>query len=126
MLPALFAVICMLGLCGNGLVIFCTIFLTKYRTCTGNHKPYVVVFASYITQDVYVTNLAIADFIFVATMPFWAVDLIEDEWKFGLTACKLLSFTTYLNMSSSIMVNATIFNYHYHRCPTIAINSDGR
>ena len=32
-------------------------------------------------SDVYVTNLAIADFIFVATMPFWAVDLIEDEWK---------------------------------------------
>ena len=38
MLPALFAVICMLGLCGNGLVIFCTIFLTKYRTCTGNES----------------------------------------------------------------------------------------
>lgn len=88
MLPALFAVICMLGLCGNGLVIFCTVFLTQYRTCT----------------DVYVTNLAIADFIFVATMPFWAFDLIESEWKFGLYACKILSFTTYLNMSSSILL----------------------
>lgn len=79
MLPALFAVICMLGLCGNGLVIFCTIFLTKYRTCTGKWSSKLNPLTVY--KDVYVTNLAIADFIFVATMPFWAVDLIEDEWK---------------------------------------------
>ena len=32
-------------------------------------------------SDVYVTNLAIADFIFVSTIPFWAVDLIESEWR---------------------------------------------
>ena len=81
MLPALFAVICMLGLCGNGLVIFCTIFLTKYRTCTGNESRTLIKFNDHSFSDVYVTNLAIADFIFVSTIPFWAVDLIESEWR---------------------------------------------
>ncbi|CAG5107668.1 Oidioi.mRNA.OKI2018_I69.chr1.g3434.t1.cds [Oikopleura dioica] len=106
-LPSLCIVICMLGLCGNGLVIFCSMFLnSNSKTCT----------------DVYVANLAIADFIFVSTIPFWAFDLIQDEWIFGNAACRVFSFVTFLNMSSSILLLMAMAIDRY-LAVVIAINS---
>ena len=57
----------------------------------------------YLRSDVYVANLAVADFIFVSTIPFWAFDLMQDEWIFGNAACRVFSYITFLNMSSSIL-----------------------
>ncbi|CBY33783.1 unnamed protein product [Oikopleura dioica] len=97
-LPSLCIVICMLGLCGNGLVIFCSMFLnSSSKTCT----------------DVYVANLAVADFIFVSTIPFWAFDLIQDEWIFGNAACRMFSYITFLNMSSSILPRIENYKFFY-------------
>lgn len=106
-LPSLCIVICMLGLCGNGLVIFCSMFLnSNSKTCTGrSHHATLASFFIYAygCLDVYVANLAIADFIFVSTIPFWAFDLMQDEWIFGNAACRVFSYITFLNMCSSIL-----------------------
>ena len=81
MLPALFAVICMLGLCGNGLVIFCTIFLTKYRTCTGNvSRTFASIKSSMIIQKYFRWQWCwwhryVGDFMVVTDFRCWAESL---------------------------------------------------
>ena len=65
----------------------------------------------YLRSDVYVANLAVADFIFVSTIPFWAFDLMQDEWIFGNAACRVFSYITFLNMSSSILPRIEIIPF---------------
>ncbi|EMP23680.1 Putative G-protein coupled receptor 25 [Chelonia mydas] len=54
--------------------------------------------------DTFVLNLAVADLVFVCTLPLWAVSAAYDnKWYFGEGMCKFSSFIISVNRSSSIL-----------------------
>ncbi|KAG6934845.1 relaxin-3 receptor 1-like [Chelydra serpentina] len=51
----------------------------------------------------FVLNLAVTDFQFVLTLPFWAVDTALDfSWPFGKVMCKLIASVSAMNMYASV------------------------
>ncbi|XP_054876904.1 C-C chemokine receptor type 9 [Poeciliopsis prolifica] len=86
--PPLFWIIFILGSVGNLLVVW--IYLTvrnRLKTMT----------------DVYLLNLAVADLLFLCTLPFWAVDAISG-WNFGSSSCKIVSALYRINFFSSMLL----------------------
>ncbi|XP_041083045.1 chemokine-like receptor 1 [Polyodon spathula] len=84
----LMAIIFLLGVCGNGLVIWMTVLKMK-RT----------------VNTTWFLSLAVADFIFCVFIPFSIVHLaLDHHWPFGLVMCKLTSFIMFLNMFVSIFL----------------------
>ncbi|XP_036278612.1 N-formyl peptide receptor 2 [Pipistrellus kuhlii] len=83
---------CVLGTVGNGLVIW----VAGFRmACT-------------VTTLCYL-NLAIADFLFSATLPFFmVVNSMEGRWPYGLFLCKLLSIVIDTNLFASVFLIAFI------------------
>ncbi|CAI5777471.1 probable G-protein coupled receptor 25 [Podarcis lilfordi] len=53
--------------------------------------------------DTFVLNLAVADLVFVCTLPFWAVSKALGYWCFGEGLCKLSSYAITVNRCSSIL-----------------------
>ncbi|XP_060089273.1 probable G-protein coupled receptor 25 [Heteronotia binoei] len=53
--------------------------------------------------DTFVLNLAVADLVFVCTLPFWALSVALGYWCFGEVICKLSSYTISVNRCSSIL-----------------------
>ncbi|XP_042317117.1 probable G-protein coupled receptor 25 [Sceloporus undulatus] len=53
--------------------------------------------------DTFILNLAIADLVFVFTLPFWALSVALGYWCFGEGLCKLSSYTISVNRCSSIL-----------------------
>ncbi|NWR53031.1 CCR7 protein, partial [Regulus satrapa] len=70
-LPAMYSLICLMGLLGNGLVMLTYINFKRLKTMT----------------DIYLLNLAVADILFLLTLPFWATSAAT-HWLFGSIACK--------------------------------------
>lgn len=86
-IPVLYMLIFILGLSGNGVVIF-----TVWRA-QGKRRA----------ADVYIGNLALADLTFVVTLPLWAVyTAMGYHWPFGVALCKISSFVVLLNMYASV------------------------
>ncbi|XP_029459035.1 type-1 angiotensin II receptor-like [Rhinatrema bivittatum] len=53
--------------------------------------------------NIYIVNLAIANLLFVATLPFWAISMFSQyQWPFGSVMCKLCGTLSAMNMYSSI------------------------
>lgn len=76
-----------LGLIGNGTVIWVTAFKSKKTV-----------------NSVWLLNLAIADFVFVLFLPFYIDYILRDfHWDFGVTMCKLNSFVSAMNMYASVL-----------------------
>ncbi|KAL7881861.1 hypothetical protein AOLI_G00087100 [Acnodon oligacanthus] len=76
-----------LGVTGNGIVIWVTAFKSK-RTI----------------NSVWLQNLAIADFVFVLFLPFSIDYVLRDfNWIFGWNMCKLNSFICTVNMYASVL-----------------------
>lgn len=76
-----------LGLIGNGTVIWVTAFKSK-RT----------------VNSVWLLNLAMADFVFVLFLPFYIDYILRDfHWDFGVAMCKLNSFVSVMNMYASVL-----------------------
>ncbi|XP_069766376.1 C-C chemokine receptor type 7-like [Narcine bancroftii] len=84
-MPSLYAIIFVTGLLGNVLVIVTFVFYTKKTM-----------------MDVYMMNLAIADMIFLCTLPFWAVDAYS-EWIFGTPVCKIMNGVYTINFYSCML-----------------------
>jgi len=85
---SIYMLIFIVGALGNAIVIY---------GFTRNRKLYNTVSNSYIW------HLAISDFIFVCTLPFWAVDYFnKHSWVFGTFMCKLCRSVSRINMYSSI------------------------
>ncbi|KAG9341191.1 hypothetical protein JZ751_019630 [Albula glossodonta] len=83
-----YSVVCAVGLVGNLLVFF----LMKIRQ--GRKKS---------TINFFILNLAVTDFQFVLTLPFWAVDTALDfSWPFGDAMCKIILSVTVMNMYASV------------------------
>ncbi|XP_063062249.1 C-C chemokine receptor type 9-like [Engraulis encrasicolus] len=86
--PPLYSLIFVLGLFGNLLVVF--IFLTvknRLKTMT----------------DMYLLNLAVADLLFLFTLPFWATDALSG-WSFGDGLCKVVMALYKINFFSSMLL----------------------
>ncbi|KAJ3593737.1 hypothetical protein NHX12_006071 [Muraenolepis orangiensis] len=83
-----YSVVCAVGLVGNLLVFF----LMRLRQ--GRKKSSI---------NFFVINLAVTDFQFVLTLPFWAVDTALDfSWPFGDAMCKIILSVTVMNMYASV------------------------
>uniref|UniRef100_A0A673JRE5 Relaxin-3 receptor 1 n=1 Tax=Sinocyclocheilus rhinocerous TaxID=307959 RepID=A0A673JRE5_9TELE len=83
-----YSAVCAVGLVGNLLVFF----LMKIRQ--GRKKSII---------NFFVINLAVTDFQFVLTLPFWAVDTALDfSWPFGNAMCKIILSVTVMNMYASV------------------------
>ncbi|KAM8791825.1 N-formyl peptide receptor 2-like [Rhynchonycteris naso] len=83
---------CVLGILGNGLVIW----VTGFRM------------ARTVTTLCYL-NLAIADFSFIATLPFLMVSMaMNQQWPFGWFLCKLIFIVVDINLFGSVFLIAFI------------------
>ncbi|XP_004633788.1 C-C chemokine receptor type 7 [Octodon degus] len=72
-LPVMYSLICFVGLLGNGLVVLTYVYFKRLKTMT----------------DVYLLNLALADILFLLTLPFWAYSAAR-SWVFGVSLCKVI------------------------------------
>ncbi|CAM4562965.1 apelin receptor B-like [Lepidochelys kempii] len=87
LLPVLYMLVFVLGLSGNGLVIF-----TVWRGPRAKRR----------SADAYIGHLALADLAFVVTLPLWAAyTALRFHWPFGSALCKLSSYLVLLNMFAS-------------------------
>lgn len=83
-----YSVVCAVGLVGNLLVLF------FIRVKQERKKSRI---------NFFVLNLAMTDFQFVLTLPFWAVDTALDfSWPFGDAMCKIILSVTVMNMYASV------------------------
>ncbi|XP_031216870.1 cysteinyl leukotriene receptor 2 [Mastomys coucha] len=85
--PIIYLIIFVWGALGNGFSIY--VFLQTYKKST--------------SVNVFMLNLAISDFLFISTLPF-RVDYYfrGSNWIFGDTACRIMSYSLYVNMYTSI------------------------
>ncbi|KAM9408128.1 putative G-protein coupled receptor 25 [Pholidichthys leucotaenia] len=87
-LPALYFLIFFTGFLGN-------LFVISVISSKGGRGGRLV--------DTFVINLALADLIFVITVPLWAISASQsDQWNFGNFMCKLSSFIIAVNRYSNI------------------------
>ncbi|XP_043849655.1 cysteinyl leukotriene receptor 2 [Dromiciops gliroides] len=85
--PGVYLVVFVVGVLGNGFSIF--IFLQPSR----NPK----------SVNVFMLNLAISDLLFVCTLPFRADYYLRgSHWVFGDAACRIMSYSFYVNMYISV------------------------
>ncbi|XP_042343379.1 relaxin-3 receptor 1 [Plectropomus leopardus] len=88
LISVVYSVVCAVGLVGNLLVFF----LTRLRQ--GRKRSSI---------NFFIINLAVTDFQFVLTLPFWAVDTALDfSWPFGDSMCKIILSVTVMNMYASV------------------------
>ncbi|KAI4877770.1 hypothetical protein NFI96_032659 [Prochilodus magdalenae] len=80
-------IIFILGIAGNGLVIWIAGCKMKKSVNT-----------------TWYLSLAVSDFIFCASLPFTVVYTVKQDWIFGLFMCMFISFILFLNMFSSIFL----------------------
>nr|XP_055054701.1 chemerin-like receptor 1 [Misgurnus anguillicaudatus] len=92
-------IIFLLGIVGNGAVIWIAGFKMKKSVNT-----------------TWYLSLALSDFIFCSTLPITIVHTVTDKWSFGLFMCKFTSFIMFLNMYSSIFILVII---SVDRCLTV-------
>uniref|UniRef100_A0A8C2A298 Chemerin chemokine-like receptor 1 n=1 Tax=Cyprinus carpio TaxID=7962 RepID=A0A8C2A298_CYPCA len=92
-------IIFLLGITGNGAVIWITGFKMKKSVNT-----------------TWYLSLALSDFIFCATLPFTIDNIVKNNWIFGLFLCKFNAFVMTLNMYSSIFILVII---SVDRCITV-------
>ncbi|XP_036454875.1 chemokine-like receptor 1 [Colossoma macropomum] len=85
------ALIFVLGVVGNGVVIWIAGFKMKKSVNT-----------------TWYLSLALSDFIYCASLPFNTIYMATSDWTFGLFMCKFTSFVMFLNMFSSIFVLVVI------------------
>ncbi|KAM8827686.1 relaxin-3 receptor 1 [Spinachia spinachia] len=84
----IYSLVCALGLVGNVLVLY----LMKSKQVWKKSSI-----------NLFVTCLALTDFQFVLTLPFWAVENVLDfTWLFGKAMCKMVSYVTATNMYASV------------------------
>ncbi|XP_069842678.1 type-2 angiotensin II receptor [Dendropsophus ebraccatus] len=87
LLPAFYSFIFIFGFIGNSLVISVLCLQRDMKT----------------VASIYILNLAIADLLFLVTLPFWATYYAAGwNWQFGAVMCKISSSLLTLNIFASI------------------------
>uniref|UniRef100_A0A8C4XKG1 C-X-C chemokine receptor type 6 n=1 Tax=Falco tinnunculus TaxID=100819 RepID=A0A8C4XKG1_FALTI len=90
-LPCMYSAVFILGLAGNTLVFVILVFYEKLKVLT----------------DIFLLNLAIADWVFLWTLPFWAYSAVQ-EWTFGTVACRVIRGLYTLNLYTSMLTLTSI------------------
>ncbi|XP_026697455.1 C-X-C chemokine receptor type 6 [Athene cunicularia] len=90
-LPCMYSAVFILGLAGNALVFVILVFYEKLKMLT----------------DVFLLNLAIADWVFLWTLPFWAYSAAQD-WTFGTVTCRIIRGLYTLNLYTSMLTLTSI------------------
>ncbi|XP_070265160.1 cysteinyl leukotriene receptor 2 [Myotis yumanensis] len=85
--PVVYLIIFVLGALGNSFSIY--VFLQPYKKST--------------SVNIFMLNLAISDLLFITTLPFRVVYYLRgSDWIFGDLTCRIMSYSLYVNMYSSI------------------------
>ncbi|XP_054505710.2 C-C chemokine receptor type 7 [Agelaius phoeniceus] len=90
-LPAMYSLICLTGLLGNGLVMLTYVYFKRLKTMT----------------DIYLLNLAVADILFLLTLPFWATSAAT-HWLFGSIPCKAVYCICKMSFFSGMLLLLSI------------------
>ncbi|NXY10931.1 AGTR2 protein, partial [Pteruthius melanotis] len=99
LIPALFSVVFILGLFGNSVVVV-------VLCCHACPKT---------VANIYIFNLAMADLLCLATLPFWATYYAKGyNWLFASLMCKISSSVLCLNMFASIFFITCMSMDRYH------------
>lgn len=85
-IPSIYALVCCVGLTGNAMVIYVILKYAKMKTAT----------------NIYILNLAIADELFMLSVPFLATSAAIRHWPFGSLMCRLVLSVDGINMFTSI------------------------
>ncbi|KAJ6652801.1 hypothetical protein lerEdw1_010655 [Lerista edwardsae] len=89
-ITCVYALVCAAGLLGNGLVM--------HLIWTQKTRPAPVI-------NVFVFGLAVTDFQFSLTLPFWAVETALDfHWTFGQAMCKIVPSLTLLSVYTNVFL----------------------
>lgn len=94
--PYIHSIICILGFVGNSLVIVTYAFYKRTKSMT----------------DVYLLNVAIADLLFVLSLPLIVYNELY-SWSMGPLACKLLRGSYSFSLYSGMLLLACISAVHY-------------
>ncbi|XP_022238560.1 somatostatin receptor type 5-like [Limulus polyphemus] len=84
----LYGIVCLIGLCGNTLVIYVVLRFSKMQTVT----------------NMYILNLALADEMFLIGLPFLITTMTVRYWPFGHIMCKMYMTTTSINQFTSSLL----------------------
>ncbi|XP_053323142.1 C-C chemokine receptor type 9 [Spea bombifrons] len=90
-LPPIYWSVFFLGLFGNGLIVIVYLTYKRLKTMT----------------DTYLINLAIADILFLMTLPFWAISA-SHEWIFYTIPCKIVNSMYTITVYSGMLLLACI------------------
>ncbi|XP_051573429.1 somatostatin receptor type 2-like [Myxocyprinus asiaticus] len=82
----MYFLVCAVGLCGNALVIYVILRYAKMKTVT----------------NIYILNLALADVLFMLSLPFIAIQWALVHWPFGTALCRVVITIDSLNQFTSI------------------------
>uniref|UniRef100_A0A8C9GJM1 Somatostatin receptor 4 n=1 Tax=Piliocolobus tephrosceles TaxID=591936 RepID=A0A8C9GJM1_9PRIM len=85
-IQCIYALVCLVGLVGNALVIFVILRYAKMKTAT----------------NIYLLNLAVADELFMLSVPFVASSAALHHWPFGSVLCRAVLSVDGLNMFTSV------------------------
>ncbi|XP_004586034.2 somatostatin receptor type 4 [Ochotona princeps] len=85
-IQCVYALVCLVGLVGNALVIFVILRYAKMKTAT----------------NIYLLNLAVADELFMLSVPFVASSAALRHWPFGSALCRAVLSVDGLNMFTSV------------------------
>lgn len=85
-LTFIYFVVCIVGLCGNTLVIYVILRYAKMKTIT----------------NIYILNLAIADELFMLGLPFLAMQVALVHWPFGKAICRVVMTVDGINQFTGI------------------------
>ncbi|XP_071965956.1 somatostatin receptor type 2-like [Antedon mediterranea] len=83
---SVYILIFIVGVIGNGLVIYVILRFARMQTVT----------------NCYILNLAITDEIFLMSLPIFAISILKDNWLFGMVACFLTYSIDALNQFTSV------------------------
>ncbi|XP_060749229.1 somatostatin receptor type 5-like [Tachysurus vachellii] len=86
LIPLIYIIVCIVGLGGNTLVIHIVLHYSKTESVT----------------NIYILNLAIADELFMLSLPFLAVQNAMMSWPFGSFMCRLVMTVDGINQFTSI------------------------
>lgn len=86
-LPPLYWLVFIVGAVGNSLVILVYWYCTRVKTMT----------------DMFLLNLAIADLLFLITLPFWAI-AAADQWRFQPFLCNVVNSLYKMNFYSCVLL----------------------
>ncbi|XP_078058042.1 type-1 angiotensin II receptor [Mustelus asterias] len=89
LIPVIYSIIFVMGVLGNSLAIVVIYYYLKLKT----------------VANIFLLNLALADLIFVVTLPLWAAyTAMEYHWPFGGFLCKMTATVLLLNMNASVFL----------------------